>query len=445
MTDDLPRTVHLVSLGCARNQVDSEVMLGRLTGAGWRVTDDPGEADAIVVNTCSFILAAADESIDTILSLAPYRSGGRCRRLVVVGCLPERYREAITAALPEVDRFLGTGAFDCIVEAIEDTPNALPACHLPDPDRAVYDAAGLPRWRAPAPSAYLRIAEGCDRHCTYCIIPKLRGHHQSVPPEPLLEEARRLAGEGVGELVLVGQETTAYGSDLDPPISLAGLLEALAGLEGTPWVRLLYGHPESLDEETIRAVGRLAPVCPYFDLPVQHVSDRVLRRMGRKYTRADLEGLFTRIRRQVPEASLRTTLLVGFPGESDEDFEVLMDFVERVRFDHLGVFVYSDHEDLPAHRLDDPVPPAVARRRYDRLMARQRELSREANRRHRGRIYEVLIEKRLEAGLYEGRTRFQAPEVDGITYVRGSHLSVGARLPVVIRDSLEYDLTGEPA
>ena len=418
-------------------------MLGRLVAEGWNVSQDPAAADAIVVNTCSFIEDAANESIDAILEMAVFKRTGRCRRLVVTGCLPERYREEIVTALPEVDGFLGTGAFDQICRAVGQTPGGLPPCHLPDPDSVGFMPADSVRWRVPGPSAYLKIAEGCSRQCSYCIIPRLRGRQKSVPPQRLVAEANRLASQGVKELVLVAQDTTAYGRDLTPPAHLADLIQRLAAVDSKIWLRLLYGHPESIDERIVRTVGRLENVCAYFDLPIQHASDRILRRMGRRHTRADLQRRLDGIREQVPEAALRTTVIVGFPGETEADFELLLEFIERVGFDHLGAFVYSDHEDLPSHRLDAHVPAATARRRYRRLMARQREISAQRNRRHLGQIYPVLIETMSEPGLFEGRTMFQAPEVDGITYVRGEGITVGQVCPVVIEDALEYDLMGE--
>jgi ribosomal protein S12 methylthiotransferase len=437
----LTGAVHLVNLGCARNQVDSERMLGRLAAAGWRIVDDPTVADAIVVNTCSFIRPAMDESIDTILELAQFKRTGRCRRLVVAGCLPERFREEIVSALPEVDAFLGTGAFDRIVETVRDATQSGAVCQLPDPDRVV-PAAGVPRWRDPSPSAYLKIAEGCDRHCTYCIIPKLRGRQKSVPMETLVDDARRLAAQGVRELVLVAQESTAYGADLVPRRHLGDLLRRLHTAVPDVWLRVLYGHPESIDAGTIAAVGELSGVCAYFDLPVQHASDRILRRMGRRQTGDALKALMAQIRRRIPDAVLRTTVIVGFPGETGADFDILMDFVRQVGFDHLGAFVYSDHPDLASHRLDGHVPAATARRRRDRLMRLQRDISRAALERYRGRTVEVLVEAAPEPGLCEGRTRFQAPEVDGVTYVRGEGATVGRVFPVTIQDTLEYDLTG---
>ena len=433
----------LESLGCARNLVDSEVMLGRLARAGFDLTREAAEAEIIVVNTCSFIRAAADESIDTILELARLKDGGRCRRLIVTGCLPERYRQAISTALPEVDVFLGTGAFDRIVEAAR---AVLPAhgCLLPDPDLAPPAAGAEPRVQAAPHWAYLKIAEGCSRHCTYCIIPKLRGRQKSRPLETLLSEARTLIAAGARELVLVAQDTTAYGRDLAGAPGLHRLLAELAGLSDDVWIRFLYGHPESIDEAVIRTVAERPTLCPYFDLPVQHASDRILKRMGRGYGQKELLALLASIRAGVPGAALRTTVIVGFPGESDADFNRLLGFVEAVEFDHLGVFTYSDAEDLPSHGLPDPVPPAVARRRRDRLMRRQREISSRRLQAHLGRVRAVLIEEACGEGGYIGRTVYQAPEVDGITYVNAAgSLRIGQVVPVAITDSLDYDLVGD--
>lgn len=433
----------LESLGCARNLVDSEVMLGKLARAGFDLTREPAEAEIIVVNTCSFIRAAADESIDTILELARLKASGRCRRLIVTGCLPERYRQAISAALPEVDVFLGTGAFHRIVEAAR---GGVPphGCLLPDPDLTPPAAGAEPRVQAAPHWAYLKIAEGCSRYCTYCIIPKLRGRQKSRPLESLLAEARTLIAAGARELVLVAQETTAYGRDLAGAPGLDRLLAELAALSAAVRIRFLYGHPESIDEAVIRTVARRPTLCPYFDLPVQHASDPILKRMGRGYGQKELLALFASIRAGVPGAALRTTVIVGFPGESEEDFNRLLGFVETVEFDHLGVFTYSDAEDLPSHRLPDPVPPAVAGRRRDRLMRLQREISSRRLQAHLGRVHEVLIEEASAEGGYVGRTVFQAPEVDGITYVNAAGtLQIGQVVPVAITDSLDYDLVGE--
>ncbi len=435
--------IHLVSLGCARNLVDSEVMTGKLREAGCIPVPDPEDADIIIVNTCSFIEAAANESIDTILALAELKKSGICSRLIVTGCLPERYREDIVSALPEVDVFLGTGAYDRIVEAVQDATK-LSACVLPDPDSIAVENADVARELTTGPVTYLKIAEGCSRRCTYCIIPRLRGRQKSRSMADIVMEAERLAASGVRELTLVSQDTTAYGLDLVDPADFSLLLEQLSRIPGHTWIRFLYGHPESITDAVIRTVARHPRICPYFDIPVQHASDSVLKRMGRHYGRKELFRLFENIRATVPEASLRTTVIVGFPGETDADFDRLLSFVKEIRFDHLGVFIYSDADDLPSHHLPDPVPAAVARRRHNRLMSVQKKISTENNRRHLEKIIPVLVESAPEKGVYMGRTRFQAPEVDGVTIIHADHLRIGDVIRVRITDTLEYDLIGVP-
>jgi ribosomal protein S12 methylthiotransferase len=447
--------LHLVSLGCAKNQVDSEVMLGRLARAGWTITEDPAEAHTIVVNTCSFIEDAAQESLDMILELAEYKNNGICRRLVVTGCLPERYRQEILATMPEVDVFLGTGAFDQIVAAVGDLRIVHEAI-LPDPDQILYHGQDCPRVLSTPHMAYLKVAEGCSRGCTYCIIPKLRGSHKSRSLEDVVAEARGMVASGVRELILVAQDSTAYGGDLVPAVSLGEMVSRLAGLAAgkgrkaeKPWIRVLYGHPESIDDEFIRAVAAHPNVCPYFDVPIQHASNNVLLRMGRRYTRDSLRDLFGRIRAQVPGASLRTTIIVGFPGETDKDFAQVLEFAEEIRFDHLGVFVYSDADDIPSHRLRGVVPKAVAQERYDQLMSAQMDIAAGINQAHIDKTYPVLIEENLGNHLYAGRTCFQAPEVDGVTYVNtalsGHELKIGRFVLARINDAMEYDLMGEVA
>ncbi len=436
--------LHLVSLGCARNLVDSEEMLGRLAAAGWALTDDPAEAHAIVVNTCSFIEPAVEESIDTILEMARFKTAGVCRRLIVAGCLPERYREDIVATLPEVDQFLGTGAFGRIVEAVEGRRPLEAACLLPDPDRIDVGTGQGPRRLTTGPMAYLKIAEGCSRRCTYCIIPKLRGRQKSLPPEQLEAQARRLIAGGARELVLVAQESTAYGRDLVPAADLGALLTTLAGIDASVWIRFLYGHPRSLTPETIRTVASRGNICPYFDIPVQHASPRVLERMGRGYRPDDLYRLFEGIRSRVAGAALRTAVIVGFPGETGDDFERLVEFVSTVRFDHLGVFTYSDAEDLPSHRLQRHVAEKTARLRRDRLMELQADISLGNNRRRIGSEVDMLVERPVPGGGYQGRTMFQAPEVDGVTLVRqaggGGRPEPGEIVRVRIAGAGDYDL-----
>jgi ribosomal protein S12 methylthiotransferase len=436
--------LYIESLGCARNQVDSETMAGQLGAAGWSLTRDPATADVIVVNTCSFVEAAINESIDTILELARFKTRGRCRRLVVAGCLPERFREAIVDALPEVDQFIGTGAFARITDAV--TGDLDSNCLLPDPDR-ISMLSSAARNQEQVHSAYLKIAEGCSRHCTYCIIPRLRGRQKSRPPERILEEAGRLIAGGARELNLVAQDTTHYGQDLSEPVGFETLLNRLAGIDPNVWIRFLYGHPESITDRVIDTVAAHANLCPYFDLPIQHAAPGMLKRMGRHYDTDHLLRLFERIRARVPGAAMRTTVIVGFPGESDTDFEMLMDFIEQVRFDHLGVFTYSDAEDLPSHGLPDHLDQAVAQARYDAVMARQMQISADRLAALVGTTLPVLIEASSEPQLYEGRSMAQAPEVDGLVFVRthagGSLPAIGQPTAVKITESLEYDLIGE--
>jgi ribosomal protein S12 methylthiotransferase len=454
--------LYLLSLGCARNLVDSEIMMGRIKRAGWTLVDEPEEADAIVVNTCSFIEDAADESIEMILELAEYKQTGRCKRLVVAGCLPERYREQIVGQLPEVDTFIGTGAYDQIVEAIEGSKYS-GGCLLPDPDRISPQEKDAPRTLSTSHMAYLKVAEGCSRHCTYCIIPKLRGKKRSRLPQEVIAEAQGLLDGGVKELVLVAQDTTSYGTDLKPRASLSELIESLAGLSADPtrhadarvdhsdtqqaWIRVLYGHPESIDDAYIKTVASHPNVCSYFDIPIQHVSSSILKKMGRMYRSDDLHRLFDKIRSQVPGASLRTTLIVGFPGENDKDFAALLRFIEDTRFDHLGAFLYSDSGDLPAHALSDHVPAQVARERYDQLMSCQLDISAQNYQKYIGQTLEVLVEEAIEDGLFAGRATFQAPEVDGMAYIKSGPQQPGPRigsfLRIKVTDAMEYDLIGD--
>ncbi|MGD1986175.1 MAG: 30S ribosomal protein S12 methylthiotransferase RimO [Desulfobacterales bacterium] len=444
--------VFLLSLGCARNQVDSEIMLGRIKKASWTIVEDPEDADSIVVNTCSFIEDAADESIEMILELARYKQTGKCKRLVVAGCLPERYRDQIAGQLPEVDAFIGTGAFDRIVEAVEGSKFS-GGCLLPDPATISPQEKDAPRALSTSHMAYLKVAEGCSQRCTYCIIPKLRGKKRSRPPQDIISEAQDLLAAGVKELVLVAQDTTSYGKDLQPPASLGQLVENLACLPlmdaSSPgaWVRVLYGHPESIDDRFIKTVASYPNICSYFDIPIQHVSSTILKKMGRNYNRDDLDRLFDRIRNEVPGAALRTTLIVGFPGESDKDFQTLLRFVENTQFDHLGVFLYSDSEDLRSHRLPDHVPAGVAQERYDQLMSCQLDISAQKYQHYIGQTLPVLVEEPVEKNLYAGRAPFQAPEVDGMTYIKFGPAqpdpAVGSFSQIKVSDAMEYDLIGD--
>ena len=443
--------LHLVSLGCARNQVDSEIMLGLLKKAGWTITDNPSEAQVIVVNTCSFIESAAQESIDTILELASLKEEGACRRLIVAGCLPERYREKISHELPEVDFFLGTGAYDRIVDVVEETIVSQKWL-LPPPEERPVDPPDALRLPTSFYSAYIKVAEGCSRKCTYCIIPKLRGRMRSRPLGDIITEAGRLIELGAKELNLVAQDSTSWGYDLDPPQHPAELLKALSKFGDSAWIRLLYGHPDRFDDRLIHAMGNEPGICAYFDIPIQHAGSKILKKMGRNYSRDDLTVLFQKIRNMVPEAVLRTTLIVGFPGETQKDMEELLEFIEEVRFDHLGVFTYSDEDDLPSHNLAGHVSKKTAIKRFERIMIAQAGISEKNNEKYIGCELDVLVEEAPEDGVFIGRTWFQAPDVDGITYIRtldkpflkSFDASIGSVVRVKIMDTMEYDLIGEP-
>ncbi len=444
--------IHLNSLGCARNQIDGEIMAGLLEKAGWTIVDDPSEAEVIVVNTCGFIEAATQESIDVILELATLKEEGKCRGLIVTGCVPERYKDSLAEQLPEVDFFLGTGAYDRIVEAagnLMSSENRL----FPPPGERPPDDPDLPRKTTLSYSAYLKIAEGCDRKCTYCIIPKLRGRHRSRPLGDIAKEAKRLVAAGARELNLVAQDSSSWGYDFHPPRHPADLLTTLSELApGSSWIRLLYGHPDRTDDRLVRTMGNTTGVLPYFDIPVQHASVKILRRMGRNYDGEYLFRLFDNIRNTVPEAVLRTTLIVGFPGETQKDFEELAKFVEKVRFDHLGVFVYSDEDDLPSHRLSEHVSGKTATKRRDAIMKIQKRISEKRNEKYIGQTLDILVEEKPEEGVWIGRAWFQAPDVDGVVYVRSSDerfskgfdCDIGSAARVKIADAMEYDLIGEP-
>jgi len=450
--------LNFVSLGCARNLVDSEIMLGRLREKGWAITDDPADAEVIIVNTCSFIEPAVNESIDTIFELAGYKQNGSCKRLIVTGCLPQRFGQEIVKTLPEVDVFLGTGAFDKIIEAAGGSLDS--DCLLPNPDLLLLQGENTQRAKSCSYMAYLKIAEGCSRHCTYCIIPKLRGKQKSRLPADIIAEAKHLNLSGIKELILIAQDTTSYGKDLQQDSDFSQLLTNLSDISGTKrigsgkegyaddlWIRVLYMHPESIEDSIVKAVAENENICSYFDIPVQHAANKVLKRMGRNYTRDDLHRLIDKIRLRIPDAAIRTTVIVGFPGETDNDFETLLSFVEDLRFDHLGVFIYSDFKDLPSYEFTDHVPKHVANMRYDRLMSIQAKISMENNLKYNGRVVKVLVEEEHQENLFSGRTFFQAPDVDGITYIKTnkfhSGINIGSFADVKITETEEYDLRGE--
>lgn len=444
--------IFFVSLGCDKNRVDAERMLGTLAGGGYTLTTDETQADIIVVNTCCFIDDAKEESIGEILSMARLKEG-RARLLVVAGCMAQRYKEEILQEIPEVDIVIGTTAYDRIIEAVEealsrgDQMDMAKRVRVEDP--SLGQQTSVDRLLTTGGSyAYLKIAEGCDKNCTYCIIPKLRGHYRSVPVEELVREASVLAGQGVRELILVAQETTLYGRDLYGEKRLPDLIRALAKVEGIRWIRLLYCYPEEITDELIETMQSEPKFCHYLDLPIQHASDAVLKRMGRRTSKEQLRGIVAKLRRMVPDICLRTTLISGFPGETDAQHEELLEFVEEMAFDRLGVFTYSREEDTPAASMDGQVDSEVMQLRRSQIMELQQRIVYDKENAHIGRLLTVLVERetsRTDAGeyIFSGRTYMDAPDVDSVILVRSPRMLVpGDMVTVQVMDSDGYDLIG---
>lgn len=435
-----------VSLGCDKNLVDSEEMIGLLGSRGYTFTDDETEAEIIVINTCCFINDAKEESVQTILEMAEYKKAGSCKALIVTGCLAQRYRQEILDEIEEVDVVLGTTAWEKIADAVDGALRG---------DRAVdlEDLAGLP-----LPSsdrvlttgghfAYLKIAEGCNKCCTYCVIPKVRGRYRSVPMERLLAQAEMLAEQGVRELILVAQETTLYGVDLYGIKSLHLLLEGLCKIPGFYWIRILYCYPEEIYPELIQTIKEQPKICHYLDLPIQHASDRILKRMGRRTSKADLLRIVEELRREIPDIVLRTTLITGFPGETPKDHEELMEFVDQMEFDRLGVFTYSQEEDTPAAVMPDQIDEETKLCRQEELMELQQEIAFDRAEQMTGRIVEAMIEGEVSGeNVYVARTYGDAPNVDGLLFLHTDKtLMSGDFVKVRITGAAEYDLIGEIA
>ncbi len=438
------KKVLFVSLGCDKNLVDSEMMLGLLSKNGYEFTDDEREADVVVVNTCCFINDAKEESINTILEMAELKKNGQIEALIVTGCLAQRYKEEIQTEIEEVDAILGTMAIDEVVKTLEEVLQGTKRNHyksldekpLTDVERIVTTGGHY---------AYLKIAEGCNKHCTYCIIPKVRGNYRSVPMESLLNEAARLAGQGVKELILVAQETTLYGVDLYGKKMLPQLLHKLCEISGICWVRILYCYPEEIDDALIQTIKTEKKICHYLDLPIQHASDHILKRMGRKTDKEELTGIVRKLRSEIPDICLRTTLITGFPGETEEDHEELMDFIDEMEFDRLGVFTYSQEEDTPAADMPDQIPEEVKEGRQAELMELQQEIAFEAAEKMKGKIVTAMIEGKVaDENAYVARTYKDAPNVDGFLFINtGRELMTGDFVKVKITGSYEYDLIGE--
>jgi len=460
--------IGMVSLGCPKNLVDSEVMLGLAQQHGHQLTRDAADADVLVVNTCAFIDKAKQESIDTILEMAEHKKNGACRRLIVTGCMAERYRDELVAQIPEIDAVLGTSEVPGIVDAIRgagDAGSTEPAYTVIPLLRANGEAVGrseprslptylydanTPRMLAtPRHYAYVKIAEGCDYKCAFCIIPTLRGHYRSRPIESIVDEAKRLAASGVRELLLISQDTSFYGNDRGERGSLARLLRALNSVDGLEWIRMLYLYPTTIGDEVLEAMGESEKVCRYIDLPLQHAADSVLRRMKRPGTRAGYEQLLTRIRSRLPGVVLRTTFIVGFPGETDQNYAELQAFVETVGFDHVGVFTYSHEEGTSAHGLEDDVPAAVKRKRQAGVMQLQKRIVERAHRQRVGtRVRMVVDGPSAEHELVlRGRLQGQAPDIDPVVYLTDcdpSSLATGQFIEAEIVGSRGYDLLARP-
>ena len=433
-----------ISLGCDKNLVDTEVMLGLLASRGYEMTDDEQEADIIVINTCCFIHDAKEESIQNILEMAELKKEGKVKALIVTGCMAERYKDEILEEIPEVDEVLGTTAYDKILDAVDAALEGNQEVILSD-----IDALPLPETKRLVTTgghfAYLKIAEGCDKHCTYCIIPKVRGNYRSVPMERLVNEARELAEQGVKELILVAQETTLYGKDLYGEKSLHKLVRELCKIRGIRWIRILYCYPEEITDELIQVMKEEPKVCHYLDLPIQHANDTILKRMGRRTTKQELVHIVEKLRSEIPDICLRTTLITGFPGETAEQHEELMQFVDEMEFDRLGVFTYSPEEDTPAAGMPEQIEEEVKEDRQAEIMELQQEIAFDKAEDMIGREVLVMIEGKVaDENAYVGRTYRDAPNVDGLIFINtDEELLSGDFARVKVTGALDYDLIGE--
>ena len=434
-----------ISLGCDKNLVDTEMMLGLLNRDGYTFTDDEYEADVIVINTCCFIGDAKEESVNTILEMAQRKIDGNCKALIVTGCLAQRYKQEIIDEIPEVDGILGTSTYDEISNVLKKALggegsvscfNDLDLLPQTETDRILTTGGHY---------AFLKIAEGCDKHCTYCIIPTLRGNYRSVPMENLIKEAEKLADKGVKELILVAQETTLYGVDLYGKKSLPELLKKLCRISGIQWIRIQYCYPEEITDELIAVMKEESKICRYLDMPIQHASDRILKRMGRRTSKEQLKDIINKLRSEIPDIALRTTLISGFPGETEEDHEELMEFVDEMEFERLGVFAYSAEEDTPAAEFPDQVPQEIKEDRRDAIMELQQEISLDLSQSMVGKTLEVMIEGKVaDENAYVARTYMDGPGVDGMIFVQtGEELMSGDFAKIRVTGAMEYDLIGE--
>jgi ribosomal protein S12 methylthiotransferase len=438
-------SVYIETLGCSKNLVDSEIMTGLLTGNDFKITLEPYDADVIVVNTCSFIRDAKEESIDEIFNLLDFKKQGSCQYFIVTGCLSERYSSDLYKEIPEVDAFLGTTTFQGIIHVIEELKTTdKRIIRVGDIDEEIDENLSR-EILTPNHFAYVKISEGCDNKCTYCIIPKLRGKYRSRKIEDIVNEVEQLADNGVKEIILIAQDTARYGIDLYDDYKLADLLHALEQVEGIEWIRILYSYPDVIDDRLINEIKTNEKVVNYIDMPIQHVNDEILKRMNRKTSKEKIKQLIHKLRQEIPDITIRTTLIVGFPGETKEQFEVLYDFVKEMKFSKLGVFGYSDEEGTPAYNFNNKIDSELIAIRRNKILELQQEISEENNYQYLDQTLEVIVEERLEEdNIYLGRTKYNTPEVDGIVYIHSSQpLTLGEFIEVKITDTLEYDLIGE--
>lgn len=438
----MPYNIGMISLGCPKNLVDSETMLAELADKGYAITNDPKEADVIIINTCSFIETAKQESINTILEMASYKETGRCKGLIAMGCLSQQYKEQLLDEIPELNAVIGTGDYHSIGLVIDKILNGDKVAYFEGGDASV-EGVEKRILSTPPYMAYVKIAEGCDNGCSYCIIPFLRGHYRSRPMEDIVEECKELVDRGVKEIILIAQDTSVYGRDIYGRPRLAELLHELDNIDNVEWIRVLYCYPDYVDDELIEVIAQSRHICHYIDIPIQHVNDKILAKMGRRSRSNDIKGVIERLRKRMPDIAIRTSLIVGFPGETDRDFEELRDFVEQYKLDNVGVFTYSQEEGTIAAAMPEQVPEDIKQERYKSIMRVQRKIVLEKNRERIGISYKVLVEG-CKNGVYVGRGYMHAPEIDGLIYFTSDKpLDAGQMLYVKITGVKDYDLTGE--
>ncbi len=436
-------TISMISLGCSKNLIDSELMTGSLMESGFDFTDDLDEADIIIVNTCGFINDAKEESIDCIVEAGSYKIEGKCKLLVVSGCLAERYKEEILMELPEVDAVIGTGNINEITEIVNESLNGKRVIRTGNIDNDYYENMNRISY-TPSYTSFIKIAEGCDSFCTYCIIPKLRGKYRSRKMEAIISEAKELSKNGAKEIILIAQDTSKYGFDIYGEYRLPRLLDELNKIDEIEWIRVLYLYPDAFTDDLIHSMKRNNKVVKYVDMPIQHINDNVLKRMNRRTSKEMITRIIKALRKEIPEIIIRTTLIVGFPGETNEEFEEVFDYIREIEFDRLGVFSYSKEEDTPAAKMKNQVDDEIKNARQSKIMEMQKQISFNKNRGRVNKVYSVLIEEKVEDGVFIGRTYMDSPEIDCVVYVSSNKdIEIGTFVDVKITDFLEYDLIGD--